>query len=1111
MTLVTIATRSLVHYRRTHSAVAMGVAVAVAVLAGSFLVGASVRASLQAIGSARIGGASVVVASTFPFSESLSDRLSGRLSAAVAPMLALTGTVAHEPTSRRAGSVTVYAVDDRFFQLHHVQPAALARNQAWLSEDLAEELGAHAGDAIVIRLPKPTDIPADSLQGRREETGRSIRLTVAGTLGRANMGDFSLAPGQGPVRSAFISLERVQKDLELEDRINTLLVAAPGDGTATGRALSASVTLADLGLTVASLDQSVVIESTSGLIPDAVAEALTTKVTGSGLAPTPILTWLATRLIAADGLVPYSLVSAIGPDAGGDARVADWLATSGDRPPMVLNEWTARELHAQPGTIVNLEYFTWLDSGQLVTQLASFRVAGILPMTGLGVDRRLAPDYPGITTANNVSDWDPPFPIDLGLVRPQDEAYWRSYRTASKAFIPLASGQSLWRSRHGQITSIRVRPATASSGAPLTVASLAETVAGAVDPLRAGFTVVDVRQQSAAASAGSTDFGAYFSYFSFFLMTSALLLVALFFRLSIEQRLAQIGVLRATGFTLAHIRRLFLTEAAVVIAVGAFAGTVLAVGWAALMMFALRTWWIDAVGTTQLQLHIDAMSLVIGAAGASVAAIIAITWTIRSLNKATPRDQLSGTGAGIVLVTRLRGRGLAPLALLGAIALSFLAVRHVIPASGAFFGAGALILVAGLAAFRRRIARQPAFDVASIHTLTSLGIRNASWRPGRSVTVAGLVSAAVFLLVSVDAFRKNAGAVEAHDSGTGGFALIAESAIPVVHNLQTRDGRQAAGLADEPRGPLTDAQVFSLRLRPGDDASCLNLFAPRHPRIVGVPDALMREGRFTFARTLATEPAARANPWTLLRTPTDDGAVPAIADATSLEYVLHASVGDVLTVDADTARPIRLRVVGSLADSVLQGEILIAADAFRSLFPDIPGYRMFLVSIPHPTRERVAAATSSLEQSLGPFGFDAEETTSRLAAFHRVENTYLSTFQALGGLGLLLGCLGVVAGVLRNVLERRRELALLGAAGFTGADLRRLISIEHVMVIGAGLVIGLLAAAVAVAPVVVTRGGGVPWHALAWVAPVAVAGLVAAIGSTRSLRRLPLVPSLRSE
>ena len=64
----------------------------------------------------------------------------------------------------------------------------------------------------------------------------------------------------------------------------------------------------------------------------------------------------------------------------------------------------------------------------------------------------------------------------------------------------------------------------------------------------ASIAATALRNQRVTASAGATDFGAYFSYFSFFLMVAALLLAALFFRLSIEQRASQIGVLRAGGF-----------------------------------------------------------------------------------------------------------------------------------------------------------------------------------------------------------------------------------------------------------------------------------------------------------------------------------------------------------------------------------------------------------------------------------------------------------------------------------------------------------------------------------------------------------------------------------
>jgi len=55
-----------------------------------------------------------------------------------------------------------------------------------------------------------------------------------------------------------------------------------------------------------------------------------------------------------------------------------------------------------------------------------------------------------------------------------------------------------------------------------------------------------------------------------------------------------------------------------------------------------------------------------------------------------------------------------------------------------------------------------------------------------------------------------------------------------------------------------------------------------------------------------------------------------------------------------------------------------------------------------------------------------------------VENTYLATFQALGGLGLLLGALGLAVVLLRSVL---------GAAQRTGAAARAWLS-----PVGAGLV-----------------------------------------------------------
>jgi putative ABC transport system permease protein len=1107
VTFLRLALRSLAYYWRTHLAVVCGVAGGVAVLAGSLLVGASVRESLTSIATSRLGAVSVVVAAQQPFTETLGERVAAGSASPVAPMLVFPGTALHESSARRASRLNVYGVDARFFAFHGVEPVPMARTEVWVSADLAAELGAVKGEALVIRIARPTDIPLDSLHARRDDVGRSIRLNIGGVLARDRMGDFSLAPGQGPALAVFVPLARLQRDLSIEGRVNTLLVRGNADPDSLRTALAAAVSAADLGLTVTALPDAgpVLVESKAGLIPDAMATAVASVATQAGLKTTEVLTWLASKLTVADRTVPYSLITALGPDAAGDTDLARLLASAGTPNPIVLNEWAARDLRAAVGDTVGVEYLRWADEGRLVTDRATFRVAGIVPMRGLALDRRLAPDYPGITTASDLSDWDPPFPIDLGQVRPQDETYWDQNRTAPKAFISLAAGQALWRTRHGQLTSIRISPSP--SGADMTSA-----IVRSIDPIAAGFTIVDVRRQSVTASAGATDFGAYFSYFSFFLMVSALLLSVLFFRLGVEQRIQQIGVLRAAGFSLAQIRRMLLIEGGAVAMAGAVVGSALAVVWAALMMFALRTWWVDAVGTTLLTLHVDAGSLAIGAVGATVASLAAIAWTVRAMSRTSPRVQLGGAGSEPIAARSATRTWVAPVVLAAALAVAVLSMTHMIPAVGGFFGAGALVLVGGLTLFASRIGRTSATDDATIRTIAGLGLRNASWRPGRSLTVAGLVAAAVFLLVSVDSFRKTVGTTGTRTDGTGGFALIAESALPIVHDLSAPDGRDAAGLSNTADATLFDkVDIFSLRLRTGDDASCLNLYQPKQPRIVGIPDRLIREGRFRFARTMETDEAGRANPWTLLNGPSADGAVPAIVDATSLEYVLHAAVGDVITVDEASQRPLRLRIVASLDDSVMQGEILIAESEFRRVFPDIAGYRAFLAAVTPATRDRIDAVAARLEEGLEPFGFDAQDTARRLEAFHRVENTYLSTFQALGGLGLVLGCLGLVAVVLRNVLERRRELALLGAAGFTGRDLQRLIAVEHVALVGVGLLIGIAAAALAVAPVVMERRGDLPWHALAWALPVMAAGLLAAFGATRSLRRLPLVASLRSE
>ena len=140
-------------------------------------------------------------------------------------------------------------------------------------------------------------------------------------------------------------------------------------------------------------------------------------------------------------------------------------------------------------------------------------------------------------------------------------------------------------------------------------------------------------------------------------------------------------------------------------------------------------------------------------------------------------------------------------------------------------------------------------------------------------------------------------------------------------------------------------------------------------------------------------------------------------------------------------------------------------------------------------------------------------TTARLAGFHTVENTYLSTFQTLGGLGLLVGTLGLAAVVLRNVLERRRELALLGAVGYRRGHVFTIVVPENLLLLSWGLAIGVVCALVAIGPAMAERGGRLPaTSSSVWlVVAVLAAGLVSSVVATRAALRTPLLSSLRSE
>jgi putative ABC transport system permease protein len=1138
MTRRTLALRSLVYFWRTHAATTAGLATAVAVLTGALLVGESVRASLRSIVVGRLGTTDVVVSGASYFGEGLAGASVGTVVRAAVPIVVLEGAVVHEPSKRRAGRVTVYGVDDRFWSFQgraDLAPGPGPRD-AWIGEALAAHLGAAPGDDLVLTVERAEAIPAGALQGRRDEPGRLIRVTIGRTLAASDLGQFSFAWQQATPRIVFVPISRLQRDLDRRGRVNALLAAFAPEAidksgvptTAAHEALADRLrevyALGDIGLRVrlAGPGPMVAVESESGFLSPALAGEVEAVARRAGLAALPVLTYIANTIRLGPREIPYSTVSALDlSDYGRPAATARppnaRPATASGLPPLWLNAWAAADLAARPGDRVELDYFVWRDEDGLSTQSAAFELAGVVPLSGAGGDADLTPEYPGITGETSLADWDPPFPVDLSRVRDVDERYWDDYRTTPKAFVLPDDGRRLWSTRYGDATSFRF--AFESGAADRHVDDLTRALREAIDPVAAGALVVrPVRRDGLEAARGTTDFGEYFLYFSAFLMASALLLAGLFFRLGVDQRSREIGLLRAVGFSPSLVRRLLLVEGTAIAALGTLFGTGLGVAYAWAIMHALSTWWIGAVGTTDLALSVSARPLAFGAAGGLVTSLVVLAWALGRLVTVSPRwllanapgaDVRTATVAGARATARRMARAAVGLATVGLGLLAAALAEGIDPVAG-FFGAGLAGLGAGLAAFRASLGRTSHVGPSRPwRAIAGLGVRSAEFRPGRAALAVALIAFATFVIVAVGAFRRDAGRNPADPtSGTGGFALMVETTLPVMHDPNSPGGREDIS-AIPPLIDLGDVRFWRLRLRPGEDGSCVNLYRPRNPRLLGVPPGLAEANRFSFSRSLAETPAERENPWTLLDRRFDDGSVPAIVDQTSLSYVLHMKLGDVFEIDRAPAPPIRLRLVAALADSMLQSELLIAEQAFLELFPNLDGARVLLVDAPF---DRGAELSTGLEAWLDDYGAEAMSTTERLAGFHRVENTYLSTFQALGALGLLLGTVGVGLVLLRGVLEQRREIAVLRAVGYQPKHLAMLVVAESAFLTGWGLAAGAICAVVAIVPAVAERAQGLPVASLALlVTGVAAVALLSSFAAARVASRTPLISTLRTE
>lgn len=1029
MSLFSFILASARHYWRGHLGLLFGAFLASAILSGSLLVGDSVRASLRRVAEFRLGKVQTgLLGGDRWFTETLARE------AGAAPLILAIGSASAGDV--RVNGAQVLGVESGFWQLGPSgRGPQLASGQVGLSESLARKLGAKTGDSVLVRLERPSAISRDApLSGSTNEEV-TLRREVGAIVGAEDFGTFQPVASQIAPDSVFVPLADLQLQIEMEGRVNALLSAAP-DASALAAKLEAGKTLADLSLKLASIDKPTPaweLSTDRVFLDEAVAQDLLSARPGAY----GVLTYLVNGVKSAKGATPYSMITAVDATAAGLPGAGEGILISG---------WLAEDQKLQIGDELEIRYYVVGNGRELREQTAKFPVRGILPMDNAAITPAWTPPFPGVSDVDNCRDWDPGFPMDNKAIRDQDEKYWDDYKGTPKGFIALADGQRLWGNRFGQLTAVRFTAAGADA------AVLAKDIADRLKLADLGFVPRDFGGEAGAAARGSVDFGGLFIGLSLFLIAAALVFAALLFLFTLERRAAQAGLLLATGWTPRQVRRSLLGEAGVIAIVGAVLGVFGGEAYTRLALQGLSGVWSGAAQGLPL-IYAGSVATQAGAGiGAVLVLLLVLAWSSRRMFGKPARELLSGQDpAAETAHAAVSGwRRFMPLVwLLGAIALlaGGAGAGSAEAVAGLFFGGGFLLLLAGLSLARQWLRKPRGLAVS----LSQIGLRNLARRPSRSLAVMGMMAGGIFLVTAVNAFRLGAGDTLAKTSGTGGFSLVGESSLPIYEDLNTAAGRDAFGLDEE---LLEGVTIVPFRVRPGDDASCLNLNRAQKPVLAGVNPALL-EGRFRFA----------AGDWQL----TGDQAV---ADQATALWGLGLGRGDTLEYQDGAGRSLRVELAGLLAGSVLQGKMIVSEAAFLKAYPDTAGYRFFLIESP---ADKAAEVAAHLTRQLEKRGLALEPARQRLETFLSVQNTYIGIFTVLGGLGVLLGTAGLGILVSRHVLERRGELGLMQAVGFLPAALRRLVLGEHVVLLTAGLLLGVASALLAVWPALCQGGGDLPF------------------------------------
>lgn len=1077
MSIYKLILKSAWHYRKLNLTIVLGIALSTAILVGALIIGDSVKYSLQRITVQRLGNTSqVITAGERLFRTQLGTELAEKTGTETAALLRANGFGVIDGGDLRINQLAVWGVDASIGNFaSYPEVFQLQNNEVAINENLASLSGLKVGDEFLLRLNKLNTFPANTPFVSEKESTVSFRVSVARILKPNELGNFNLKNIQSAPRNVFLNLDWLNQQMGLQQKANVLLVAEGVSDEELLQNLKKSWNLDDVNLKIRENQELNYTELISDrvFVEPAVEQFCKKQVSGAQA----IFSYFINEFAMNGKQTPYSFVSS-------DPML------SGNQ--MAVSEWLAEDLKAKMGDRVKVSYFEVGPLRRLVQKDTTFVIHSIFRMEREKADPQLAPVIPGLSDAGNCRDWKTGVPVDLKKIRTKDEDYWKTHKGTPKAFISLETAQKLWGNRFGQSTAIRIDG--------LKKAEFESQLLAGLLPAQLGFELKDVKTDGLAAASGGTDFGGLFIGLSFFALFAAILLVFLLFRLYLNFRKSEIGTLTAMGFSFKLLRKLFLAEATILVFGGILLGLPFAVIYNNLILNAVNTIWVDIVRTSIVNIYIRPESLLVGSLSVALIAFVAI-WVLlnrflKSEAIALQRKQIS---------TKVKsGRWSLGIGL-SLIAFSFFLIFTMGFRSGEinpemFFISGFGLLPGLILLFDFWMRRLSVQEKTMDFSLRAFLLKRLAGERRRNVMIVSFLSVGVFMVVSTGLNRKDlTSKAELPSSGTGGYDYFVETTMPVLFDANSKQGREDLNIPET-------AELVQFQSQPGDDASCLNLNKISRPRLIACnPAAFDRRGAFTFATR--TDDLDVQHPWMTLNKILADDVIPAIADQTVIQWGLMKSIGDTIRYKTEDGKDLRLKLVGGLANSIFQGNVIIAEDHFNRAFPSVSGSNVFLVDVPDTT-----SVVSDLQSGMRNYGPEISRATDRLLSFYTVENTYLNIFLMLGALGLLIGTLGLGILIFRITFEQIPEYALLLSLGFSKSIIQRMVMREKLFLMIVSVLIGLIPAVLSGLPTLMSSLYASLWIWLPVVSVLVIlSGAIFSFVAIRMAFKQNLVQWLRNE